>query len=126
MPIKITQRGSFDQTENYLRRLENLNLRPILEHYGDLGVAALANATPIDSSLTANSWYYDILQNKNYWALHWHNTNEREGVPIVILIEYGHATRNGGFVQARPFIMDAIGPVIEQANEAIMKEVTKD
>lgn len=124
--VNITQRGSFSKTENYLRRLSNFDFTDIFNKYGALGVTALQNATPIDTSLSANSWYYTIEKKGSYQRLRWHNSNVRDGVPVVILIEYGHATRNGGLVQARPFIMEAIGPIMQQISEEVWKEVTKD
>lgn len=124
--IQVHVKGSFSKTEYYLRRLNNIDLTNIFNKYGPMGVDALANATPVDSSLTAHSWYYEIEKKGSRQSLHWSNSNVRDGIPIVILIEYGHGTRNGGIVQAHPFIMDAISPIIQQAVDEIGREVTKD
>jgi hypothetical protein len=124
--IQITTRGSFSKTENYLRRLNNLDLSAIFDKYGPMGVSALQNATPRDSGLSALSWYYTIEKKHPYQRLRWRNNDVQDGVPVVILIEYGHGTRNGGIVQAYPFIMQAISPVIQQAVDEIWREVTRD
>lgn len=124
--VNITTSGSFSKTENYLRRLQQLDLTDIFHKYGAMGVTALATATPIDSGLSAQSWYYTIERKSPYQRLRWMNSDVVEGLPVVILVEYGHATRNGGIVQARPFIMQAIGPVIQQCVDEVWKEVTRD
>lgn len=84
------------------------------------------DATPIESGLSAHSWYYEIEKGTPYQRLRWHNSDVQEGIPVVILIEYGHGTRNGGIVTARPFIMQAISPIIQQAVDEVWKEVTKN
>lgn len=125
MQINVTQKGSFHNTERYLRRLSSVNITAILNKYGERGVEALRAATPIDSSLTANSWYYEIVQRPNYHSIRWHNSNIQNGSSIAVLIEYGHATRNGGYVQGHEYIMQAILPVFEQINEEVWREVTR-
>lgn len=124
--IQVSTKGSLSKTEHYLRRLNTLNFTDIFNKYGALGVTALANATPIESGLSSLSWYYEIEKKGPYQRLRWHNSDVQEGIPIVVLIEYGHGTRNGGIVQAHPFIMEAISPVIQQAVDEIWKEVTKN
>jgi hypothetical protein len=123
--ITITQKGSFKNTEKYLSHLKQEDLNNILAKYGTMGVTALSNATPTDTGLTAESWYYDIVQRKGYYSIRWHNRHIEDGRPIAILLQYGHATRNGGYVQGRDYVMPAIRPIFDQmANEA-WKEVTK-
>lgn len=123
--ISITQRGSFGATESYLRGLSQNNLLNILRKYGDMGVKALAAATPVDTGLTAASWYYEIVTRPGYYSLRWHNRNVQDGRPIAILLEYGHGTRNGGYVQGYDYIMPAIRPIFEQIEVEAWKEVTK-
>jgi hypothetical protein len=125
MPIVITQKGSFKNTEQYLSRLSKSDLFATLNRYGSLGVSALSNATPQRTGLTAESWYYEIVQRKGYYSIRWHNRNVNEGKPIAILIQYGHGTGTGGYVVGRDYIMPAIRPIFDRiANEA-WKEVTK-
>ena len=123
--ITITQKGSFDKTERYLRRLKEEERLAVLSRYGSLGVAALSNATPTDSGKTATSWYYTIKQRKGYYSIRWHNSNERNGIPIAVLIQYGHGTGTGGYVQGRDYIMPAIRPIFDQIAAEAWREVTK-
>lgn len=90
-----------------------------------MGVAALASATPRDSGESAESWYYTIVHRKGYYSLRWHNRHIEGGKPIVVLLQYGHGTRTGGWVEGRDYIMPAIRPILEQVSEAMWKEVTK-
>jgi hypothetical protein len=125
MPIEITQKGSFDNTERYLKHLSQDNLYATLSKYGSLGVSALSNATPVRSGLTAESWYYEIVQRRGYYSIRWHNRNVNEGRPIAILIQYGHGTGTGGYVQGRDYIMPAIRPIFDRIAADAWKEVTK-
>jgi hypothetical protein len=122
--IKITQRGSFDNIKRYMDRVKNSDVKYIFNRYGSEGVAALQNATPIDSSLTANSWYYEIIEKPGVVSLRWCNRNVVDGIPVVILLEYGHGTRSGSYVQGYDFIMPAITPIIERINAEINREVS--
>jgi len=123
--ITFTEKGSFNNTETYLRKLKTKDLLAVLNKYGHQGVVALSNATPRDSGLTAESWYYSIVHRPGYYSIRWHNRNERNGIPIAVLIQYGHGTRNGGYVQGQDYIMPAMRPLFERiANEA-WREVTK-
>src|SRR5215216_1045011 len=98
-----------------------------LEKYGPIGVAALKAATPVDSSLTAESWYYEIVDRPGYYAIHWLNSHVEDpgNIPIAVLLQYGHATRNGGFVEGRDYINPALAPIFEQIAADMWKEVTK-
>ena len=122
--IKITQSGSFDNIERYMDRVKHADPKYIFHKYGPMGVAALQSATPIDSSLTANSWYYEVVDSPGGASLQWCNSNVVDGVPVVILLEYGHGTLSGGYVQGRDFIMPAISPIIEQIQAEIDREVS--
>lgn len=125
MGINVTTRGSFDNTERFLRKESNPNLYTILEKYGPIGVRALSEATPVDTGLAARSWYYEIVERSGYISLRWHNSDVENGFPVVIFLQYGHGTRNGGWVEGRDFIMPAIQPIFEQILAEIDKEVTK-
>ena len=123
--ITITQKGSFKNTERYLARLKTAQLFAVLNKYGSLGQNALSNATPVESGLTAASWSYTIEQRPGYYSIRWHNIHIESGVPIAVILQYGHGTGTGGYVQGRNYIMPAIRPIFDQmANEA-WKEVTK-
>jgi len=124
MGISITTKGNWDPTTVYLRRLQNLDLS-ILEKYGRQGVAALAAATPVDSSETANSWTFEIVKRKGYFSIRWRNTHVNDGQVIAVLLQYGHGTRNGGFVQGRDYINPAMQPIFDQIAEEAWREVTR-
>ena len=89
-----------------------------------MGVSALESATPVDSGLTASSWDYEIHQSRNSAKIVWTNSNINQGVPIAIILQYGHGTRNGGYVQGRDYINPAIKPVFDRIAEGVWKEVT--
>jgi hypothetical protein len=123
--ISIRQKGDLSKTENFLKR----NLHPkyitILERYGREGIAALSLATPVDTGETANAWRYEIRQDPGEVVISWMNSNTSGGVPIAILIQYGHATKNGGFVQGRDFINPALKPVFDKIAFEAWKEVIR-
>lgn len=121
--ITIEQKGSFDRTERYLQRLKSAQLYSILNKYGSLGVVALSNATPVDSGLTAVSWYYTIEQRPGYYSIRWHNSHEVAGTPLAILLQYGHGTGTGGYVEGRDFIMPAVRGIFDEMAAEIEKEV---
>jgi hypothetical protein len=97
----------------------------MLESYGEQGVAALAAATPKDSGLTAASWYYEIERTKDAVSLQFFNSNVNDGVPIAIILQYGHGTRNGGYVVGRDYINPAARPLFDKIAENAWMEVTK-
>jgi hypothetical protein len=123
--ITITQTGDFNKTEEYLSRLSKGDLSQVLNKYGTLGVNALSNATPIDSGLTSESWYFTTEARPGYYSIRWHNTHIVDGLPIAVLIQYGHGTRNGGYVQGRDYIMPAMRPIFDQIAAEAWKEVTR-
>lgn len=122
--IKVTSTGDFSNLSKYLKRLNEASAIKVLEKYGDIGVAALADATPVDSSVTASSWYYQITRKKSGLSLEFHNSNINKGVPIAIILQYGHGTGTGGWVEGRDYINPAIQPVFEQIADAAWKEIT--
>jgi len=123
--ITITQKGSFKNTERYLRRLKTAKLFAILNKYGSLGVTALSNATPRDSGATASSWTYTIQQRPGYYSIRWHNTHTHKGRQIAVLLQYGHGTGTGGYVQGRDYINPAVRPIFDQMANDAWKEVTR-
>lgn len=123
--ITFKTSGKYPKTTAYLAKLQRMKMLEILNRYGALGVAALAAATPVDSGETASSWYYTVgAQNGQYW-IDFHNRNMAGSIPVVILIHYGHATRNGGYVQGRPFIDKVCQPIFDQILKDVQKEVSK-
>lgn len=124
--IVIRERGSFQKTERYLNGLRRRQLRPILERYAKEGMAVLAAATPVDSGVTAASWGYEISVTKSGFSVAWTNDNVVKGVPIAIILQYGHATGTGGFVQGQDYINPAIRPVIDKMTDALWREVKAD
>lgn len=105
--------------------MSKLQLDAVLNKYGSLGVAALSNATPTETGLTAASWSYDIQAGRGYYSIRWHNSHNVAGTPLVVLLQYGHGTGTGGYVQGRDFIMPAIRPIFDQIAAEAWKEVTK-
>ena len=123
--ISFSHKGDFSKLTKYLRNAKEAARFRFLSKYGQEGVAALASATPIDSGKTANSWSYTIEEDRNSVAIVFHNTNIQNGVPIAIILQYGHGTGTGGWVQGREYINSAIQPIFDKlANEA-WREVTK-
>lgn len=123
--ITFRQKGDFSKLSGYLERVKQKAKIGILDKYGREGVAALAAATPVDSGLTASSWYYEIKNTPGSVSITFNNSNIQNGVPIAIILHYGHATGNGGWVEGRDYINKAIQPVFDKlANEA-WREVTK-
>lgn len=125
MSITFTEKGSFNNTERYLARLKSAELFAVLNKYGEMGVAALSAATPVESGLTAGSWSYTIEQRPGYYSIRWHNSHDVAGTPLVILLEYGHGTGTGGYVPPREFIMSAIRPIFEQMEAEAQREVSR-
>lgn len=123
--ITFTQKGGWPHFEAYLNRVKGAEIYKVLDKYGIKGVDALSNATPMDTGLTASSWYYEIVNRKGYYSIRWHNSHVEDGRPIAILLQYGHGTGTGGYVQGRDYIMPAIRPIFDQMVADFWKEVTK-
>ena len=123
--IQIRQKGDFKKLTSLLERAkEGLDIG-VLDKYGRKGVAALSSATPVDTGLTASSWFYKI-ENKNGVAkIEFHNRNIQNGVPIAVILQYGHGTRNGGYVVGRDYINPAIQPVFDELAKNAWKEVAR-
>lgn len=123
--IGIRHKGDFSKTDNFLANLQRNHNIDVFEKYGKLGVEALSSATPVDTGLTANSWYYKIEQTPTAVSLLFCNSNIQNGVPIAIILQYGHGTRNGGYVQGRDYINPAIQPIFDKIVKEAWGEVTK-
>lgn len=122
--IRFRHKGNFSKTEKFLKKSLGMDYRKILEKYAQQGVEALASATPIESGETAASWDYEIIQNGSSILVVWKNYNVNKGVNIAIILQYGHATRNGGYVQGRDYINPALRPIFDKLAESAWKEVT--
>lgn len=123
--ISFRQQGDFSKLSRYLERAKHVVRASDLDKYGRAGVAALASATPVESGLTANSWYYEIKFDRGVATISFHNSNIQNGVPIAIILQYGHGTRNGGWVQGRDYINPAIQPIFDQIANDAWREVTR-
>ena len=123
--ITFRQKGDFSKLNTYFEKLKQVVKLSDLDKYGQAGVAALSSATPRDTGRTAESWYYEIERAQDSVSITFNNTNINKGVPIAIILQTGHGTRNGGWVEGRDYINPAIRPVFDKiANEA-WEEVTK-
>lgn len=124
--IKMVCTGSFNKTERFLKKAHEASktINSTLTKYGEKGVAALQAATPVRTGETASSWYYKIEKSGSRITLSFLNSNVNKGVPIAIILQYGHGTNNGGWVQGRDYINPALRPVFDEMVEAIWKEVT--
>ena len=123
--ITFRQKGDFAKLTRYFERVKEVAKIGDLDKYGREGVAALASATPVDTGKTASSWNYKIERKNGSVAITFNNTNINKGVPIAIILQYGHGTRNGGWVQGRDYINPAIQPIFDKIAENAWREVTK-
>ena len=124
MVIKFKHRGNFNNTERFFKRAQKMDFFRNLEKYAQEGVAALSSATPVDSGLTASSWDYEIIKKRGSVSIYWTNSNINAGVPIAVILQYGHGTNNGGYVQGRDYINPAIRPIFDKIADNAWKEVT--
>lgn len=124
--ISISHKGDFKKTQSFLEKIKDGDIFNKLDHYGQMGVEALAAATPIDSGKTASSWTYKIVKSKQTVSIQWSNTNVNKGVPIAIILQYGHATGTGGYVQGRDYINPALKPIFDEIEENVWKEMTRN
>lgn len=123
--IKFSHKGDFSKLTRYFKRADNAAKSVNLEQYGQKGVALLSAATPVDTGLAASSWFYKITKNNGRTTISFHNSNKENGVLIAIILQYGHATRNGGWVEGRDYINPAIQPLFDEIANNAWKEVTR-
>ena len=123
--ISFRHKGDFSKLSRYLERAKNVVRLGDLDKYGREGVAALASATPVDSGLTASSWSYEIVRANDSITINFNNSNIQNGVPIAVILQYGHGTGTGGWVQGRDYINPAIRPVFDKIANDAWREVTK-
>lgn len=123
--ISFRQKGDFSKLNRYLEKVKAAARLSILDKYGREGVAALASATPVDSGETANSWFYEISHDNGSATITFCNSHINHGVPIAIILQYGHGTGTGGWVEGRDYINPAIQPIFDKIVEEAWREVTK-
>lgn len=121
--ISLTAKGSFNKLGNKLERMSRGDIFFVLANYGQMGVNALASATPVDSSLTAASWSYIVRKSGSVYEIVWSNSHVEDGVPIAIILQYGHGTGTGGYVAGRDYINPAIQPIFEKIKAEVFKAV---
>lgn len=124
MRVNFEVFGGFTKTERFLNRMKRREYLNVLDEFGRDGVQALRNATPVDSGATAEAWDYEIKRTRNYTEIVWTNSNINDGVPIAVILQYGHGTGTGGYVQGRDYINPAIRPVFDKIAEKAWKVVT--
>ena len=124
MRVKFEVSGGFTKTERFLNRMKRREYLNVLDEFGRDGVQALRNATPVDSGATAEAWDYEIKRTRNYTEIVWTNSNINDGVPIAVILQYGHGTGTGGHVQVRDYINPAIRPIFDKIAEKAWKVVT--
>ena len=123
--INFRQKGDFSKTMQFLGKAKKGVTLADLDKYGREGVAALASATPVDTGETANSWYYEIVRGNGTVSINFNNSNVQNGVPIAVILQYGHGTGTGGWVEGRDYINPAIQPIFDKIAENAWREVTK-
>ena len=121
--IVFKQKGNFKKTRKFLKRCSNLQLDDLLDQYGKEGVEALARATPKDTGKTAASWSYTVHKSDEQITITWSNSNIVDGVPIAVILQYGHGTRNGGYVEGVDYINPAMRPIFERIAQRAWGEV---
>jgi len=124
--LKFKYVGDYSKTTKFLDKLSKVDLSHIFDKYGEKGVIALSNATPVDTGETRNSWKFSVSKTRRGYSLSWYNTNMAGNIPLVILLQYGHGTGAGAYIPGRDFINPAIQPIMDSLSEEIWKEVTKE
>jgi len=122
--ISFRHKGDFKNIERFFTGGLKLTYLQVLENFGQIGVNALASATPMESGKTRSGWTYSILHRKTYSKISWYNSHIEKGVPIAIILQYGHGTGTGGYVQGRDYINPAIQPIFDRMADDVWKEVT--
>ena len=123
MKISFSSKGDFSKTIKFLNKVKNVKINNILSKYGKIGVTALSQSTPKDSGVTSRSWNYKIEVNNDNASIVWYNTNVVKGVNIAVILQYGHGTRNGGWVEGRDYINPAMKPIFDKIADQVWKEV---
>lgn len=123
MKVSVKSKGNWEKTTKLLERTSKQSVKmDVLREYGELGVQALSTATPKDTGETASSWYYTIKNQNGKYSIVFNNRNVVDGVPIAIILQYGHATRNEGWVEGRDYINPALRPIFDGMAKKVWRE----
>lgn len=123
---RVKCKADFSKLEKFVKnKTSKRNVLPILDKYGERGVKLLRDATPIKTGKTASSWYYSISENKDYYIVSFNNSNVSNGVNIAVILQYGHGTRNGGYVQGIDYMNPALKTAFEELKNELIKEVKR-
>lgn len=124
--ISMRQRGNTNKSEKFLKKVLGRDYLDVLDKFAQEGVSSLAAATPVKTGKTASSWFYEIIQNENGVSIRWNNSNViKDYANVAVLLQYGHGTRFGGYVQGRDYINPAIKPIMDKMSTVSWKEVTE-
>lgn len=124
--IRFKHRGNFNKIEKWFNRMTGHEYLNVLNKYGNIGVEALAAATPVDTGETARSWEFVIEHGRSRTTIYWTNTHINDGISIALILQYGHGTGTGGYVQGRDYINPAIRPIFDKIAEDLWREVTRE
>lgn len=122
--ITFESSGSWGKTDSFLAAIRNKKIYAALDRYGKQGVSALASATPVETGVSAQSWSYKVEHASGQESITWYNSHTHGGLPIVVLLQYGHGTGTGGYVQGRDFINPALRPIFDKIADEVWKAVT--
>lgn len=122
--IRVKAKGSFKKTKRFLKKASDINAELILKKYGEEGVRALSEATPVDTGLTAQSWYYEIYKENDAYIINWCNSNIQNGIQIAAILDLGHGLSAGGYIKGRNYIKPAIRPIFDFIADSAWREVT--
>lgn len=123
--ITFRSKGDFSKATRYFERAKEAAKVGILDKYGRAGVAALSSATPIESGLAAGSWGYEIERSRHSARIIFTNSDVENGFPVAIMLQYGHGTGTGGWVEGRDYINPAIQPIFDRIADEAWREVTR-
>lgn len=121
--LKFKQSGDFSKTKKCLEKLSKAPNDSLLDKYGQKGVDALSAATPVDTGKTASGWSYSIEKNEKGITIFWKNSNRNKGVPIALVLQYGHGNGHGGYIAGIDYINPAMRPIFEQLSAELGKEL---
>lgn len=125
--ISVRQKGNLRRIEKYLKQDYTDTTRKTLKKYGDIGLESLKAATPVRTGLTRDSWEVELKEHKGNFKLSWNNTNlDRDGLPVIVLLEYGHGTTNKGYVPGRNFVRPTIRPILEKIDKIITRNIARN
>ena len=123
MRISISNSGSFNKTDKFLKKMSENSIYSVLQKYGEIGVAELAAATPVDSGRTSSAWNYRVIIERSNARVQWYNSNENQGFSVAIGLQYGHGTGTGGYVIGRDYINPTMRPIFDKIADQVWNEI---